>query len=75
MKQAKKLWAWTARQRGRCYRRNVRMPSPPAEFRRQHWHQHRARTKHVLQLILSGCDEGCLTLYYHPRHGARYDWA
>jgi hypothetical protein len=74
MKQAKKYWAWTARQRGRCYRRSIRRPAPPPDFRRYHWHQHRTRTRHVLHLVSEGHDEGHLTLFYQPRHGARYDW-
>ncbi|RZJ94111.1 MAG: hypothetical protein EOO60_03745 [Hymenobacter sp.] len=74
MKQAKKYWAWTARQRGRSYRQSMRQPAPPPDFRRHHWHQHRARTRYVLYLMARGCDEGNLTLLYQPRHSARYDW-
>jgi len=75
MKQAKKYWTWTARQRGRCYRQSSRMPAPPPDFRRYHWHRHRARTRYALHLVLGGYDEGHLVLLYQPRHGARYDWA
>ena len=75
MKQAKKQWAWTARQCGRCYRQNARMPSPPPDFRRHHWHQHRARTRKTVHYVLTGREEGAVTFLYHPRHSARYDWA
>ncbi|RZK30291.1 MAG: hypothetical protein EOO63_07100 [Hymenobacter sp.] len=76
MKQAKKYWAWTARQRGHCHnRRDHRITSPAPAFLRSHWHQHRARTRAALHLVLRGYDEGEVVLPYQPRHGGQYDWA
>lgn len=76
MKQAKKYWAWTARQRGRCHTRcNHGLTSPAPEFLRSHWHRHRARTREALHLVLQGFDESEVVLLYQPRHGGQHDWA
>jgi len=76
MKQPKKRWAWTARQRGRCHnRRDHRITSPTPEFLRGHWHRHRAHTRQVLHQVLAGQEEGHGFFLYQPRHGGRYDWA
>ncbi|SNS07176.1 MULTISPECIES: hypothetical protein [Hymenobacter] len=76
MKQPKKRWAWTARQRGRCHhRRDHRITSPAPTFLREKWHQHRARTRQALHQVLAGYDEGHVTFPYQPRHSGQYDWA
>lgn len=77
MKQPKKRWAWTARQRGRdaTYRSwNYNWHQPAKWFVTHRWHSHRTQTRAALHQILCGADEDTVIFLYHHKNRAHWDW-
>jgi hypothetical protein len=76
MKQPKKRWAWTARQRGRIrlysswqYRRY----QPSRWVRELFWSQHRMQTRTALNQIRQGAEEMEVQFPYQHKYSAHWD--
>ena len=76
MKQPKKRWAWTTRQRNRIsyFHDNWRYNSPSAEFIRLQWETHRAQTRQALHRVLRGAEESNVPFPYQHRHDGLWQW-
>ncbi|HEX8426528.1 hypothetical protein [Hymenobacter sp.] len=77
MKQPKKRWAWTARQRNRIsyFHDNWRYNSPSGEFIRLKWKTHRSQTRAGLHQILRAADEAATHFPYQHRHSGWWKWS
>lgn len=73
MKQPKKRWAWTARQRGRIRLYSswhYHLYQPTRWLRQQLWSQHRMQTRQALQQLRQGAEETEVQFpYQHLHHG------
>ncbi|RYU79057.1 hypothetical protein [Hymenobacter persicinus] len=70
MKQSKKRWAWTARQRGRIrlYKSfSYRHYQPSKDLTKILWTHHRTQTRTALHQILRGAEETEVQFPYHHK--------
>ncbi|WP_226268343.1 hypothetical protein [Hymenobacter pini] len=75
MKQPKKRWAWTARQRGRIRLYSsfaYRLYQPGKVFTRLLWARHRSQTRTALIQLQQGADETEVHFPYHHRHNGHW---
>ncbi|MET4105030.1 hypothetical protein [Hymenobacter sp. UYP22] len=78
MKQPKKRWAWTPRQRGR-----TRLYSsfsyqhyhPDKAFTRLLWVRHRSQTRTALAQLRQGAEETEVHFPYHHKNNGHWLWA
>lgn len=76
MKQPKKRWAWTARQRGRStlYGSWMYRWQPPRGLIHREWKTHRSRTRQALHQMLRGTDEAAVHFLYHHKYSGHWEW-
>ncbi|MDF7811017.1 hypothetical protein [Hymenobacter sp. YC55] len=75
MKQPKKRWAWTARQRGRIrlYKSwQYRLYQPSKSFIQLQWNQHRMQTRTALHQLRQGAQETEVQFFYHHKHNGHW---
>ncbi|MBT9392515.1 hypothetical protein KLP40_05005 [Hymenobacter sp. NST-14] len=78
MKQPKKRWAWTPRQRGRIRAHNSfwnNFYQPSRSFIHEMWVHDRALTRVALTQIRQGADEAEVHFPYHHKHQGHWQWA
>jgi hypothetical protein len=75
MKQSKKRWAWTARQRGRVkfYTKDIYYVHGPGKWLLRHlWSRHRMQTVEALHQIKEGLEEAQAYFLFHHKHNGHW---